>query len=316
MVQNKPPSIENMEWLTLNDALDQIRTTCACSSIEAQRYLKEKIYQGQIFVKWKNYDGSTNKPDPTFIHTSKLILRYPGYAYDRNFGMYFQLLVSRPSLDSSTPDREALENISPFRLFKDQLKLEMQSIDRANWMTLVEAVEHIQNARKCDIPHALMLVKNELSDGVLTPHFLRPRGIISQRASAFISRTTFLSHAKLTKPPHFLLLGIGLAKIATEYIPIFLARQDVTRLFPSDLLAPQPKPDSQRKIRRPTNREAIYAELAKMRDEGEIPAQPVQKRLASDVTTRCGHKSGDPGWNGRTVISHVSNWLRHIKTEQ
>jgi hypothetical protein len=34
-----------------------------------------------------------------------------------------------------------------------------------------------------------------------------------------------------------------------------------------------------------------------------------QKKLAEDVAKRLGKILGDRGWNERTIIGHVSNWL-------
>jgi hypothetical protein len=46
-----------------------------------------------------------------------------------------------------------------------------------------------------------------------------------------------------------------------------------------------------------------------MQKEGYDMMSP-HKTLAKEVARRAGFKLGeDPGWNDRTIVDHVSNWL-------
>jgi len=60
---------------------------------------------------------------------------------------------------------------------------------------------------------------------------------------------------------------------------------------------------------RPSERDSVYQTLAQMRRDGER-LNKLQKTLAQEVASRNGHKLGDRGWDDRTIIQHVSDWLR------
>jgi hypothetical protein len=61
---------------------------------------------------------------------------------------------------------------------------------------------------------------------------------------------------------------------------------------------------------RPTASEQVYDALRKMRDEGYDMRQP-QKRLAEEAAKGSGKKLGEPNWDERTIIGHVSKWLHN-----
>jgi hypothetical protein len=60
---------------------------------------------------------------------------------------------------------------------------------------------------------------------------------------------------------------------------------------------------------RPSERDLVYQTLAQMRRDGVSLNKP-HKTLAEQVASRNGHKLGDRGWDDRTIVQHVSDWLR------
>jgi hypothetical protein len=60
---------------------------------------------------------------------------------------------------------------------------------------------------------------------------------------------------------------------------------------------------------RPSERNSVYRTLAQMRRDGVSLNKP-QKTLAEEVASRNGVKLGDRGWVDRTIVQHVSDWLR------
>jgi len=60
---------------------------------------------------------------------------------------------------------------------------------------------------------------------------------------------------------------------------------------------------------RPSERDSVYQTLAQMRRDGVSLNKP-QKTLAEEVASRNKVKLGDRGWGDRTIVQHVSDWLR------
>jgi hypothetical protein len=61
---------------------------------------------------------------------------------------------------------------------------------------------------------------------------------------------------------------------------------------------------------RPSERDTVYRILAEMRAEG-VPLNKTQKELATIIAGRAGAVLGETkGWDDRTIIQHVSDWLQ------
>ena len=101
---------------------------------------------------------------------------------------------------------------------------------------------------------------------------------------------------------------------------VLIRRSTVFRLWPSRL-SPDANAElgssensvslSQRKSGgRPTARNQVRDALSKMQREGFNLRQP-HKKLAEEVAQR-NHRSldSDPGWDERTIVEHISIWLR------
>src|SRR5262249_42105378 len=95
--------------------------------------------------------------------------------------------------------------------------------------------------------------------------------------------------------------------------PIF-RREQVSKLWPSMPESGQSPSenvvDFPRGPRgRPSERDSVYQTLAQMRRDG-VSLNKLQKMLAEEVASRNGVKLGDRGWDDRTIVQHVSDWLR------
>ena len=60
---------------------------------------------------------------------------------------------------------------------------------------------------------------------------------------------------------------------------------------------------------RPSIKELVYETLSQMRGEGYSMARP-QKALAYEIARRNDKQIGAAGWSERTVITHVSDWMK------
>jgi hypothetical protein len=98
MPNGKALTIEAERWLTLNAALEHIRGVLNCMPIEAQRYLKAKIADGIIPVKWADSRGANVIADPRYLQGTKLNLSETGLAYDKRADAYRPLLVRRSAV--------------------------------------------------------------------------------------------------------------------------------------------------------------------------------------------------------------------------
>jgi hypothetical protein len=60
---------------------------------------------------------------------------------------------------------------------------------------------------------------------------------------------------------------------------------------------------------RPSERDTVYRTLAQMRRDG-VSLNKSQKTLAEEIARSNGAKLGDKGWDDRTIMQHISDWLR------
>jgi hypothetical protein len=70
-----------------------------------------------------------------------------------------------------------------------------------------------------------------------------------------------------------------------------------------------PKEPSKAPRGRPSERDTVRQTLAQMRAEGASLREP-HKRLAEIVAKKNGRTLGDRRWDERTIVQHISEWLR------
>jgi hypothetical protein len=91
--------------------------------------------------------------------------------------------------------------------------------DRLEWITLVDAEEHIEALQKCDSIEALRQLKEEIGDGIV--------------AVKWADGSTDKPDIKILKTSEFILTGPGFAPDAKEYRPLLVNRANVFRRWPA-----------------------------------------------------------------------------------
>jgi hypothetical protein len=186
--------------------------------------------------------------------------------------------------------------------------------ERARWMTLREALAHIEKAEHCSVkaawrqlgeavadrevdarwPHAIGLTMDDWDDEDIGP----PRDIRFWKSARYILGVGG-KHARLK------LIREG----KLYYRSVLIRRDDVERIWPTGEGRAGERADIRRAEGRPSVKHAVWKTLQEMRDESH-PLHTPQKQLATLVAKRNNRNLGDKGWSERTVIQHVSTWLR------
>jgi hypothetical protein len=91
------------QWMSLVEAVEHIRVSQSCNSVEALRQLKDEIGDGMVRVQWEDSEGLKDRPTPEYLHTSQLLLIGPGFAPDSLREEYRQLLVERSAAEKLWP---------------------------------------------------------------------------------------------------------------------------------------------------------------------------------------------------------------------
>ena len=98
--------------MTLVEAIEHIRISEACNSLEALRQLKNEIGDGMIPIRWVNSEGPQDRPDAKRLSASQLLLMGTGIAPDEDAGWYRPLLVGRSAVQRLWPlPSEALSRL-------------------------------------------------------------------------------------------------------------------------------------------------------------------------------------------------------------
>ncbi len=83
------------KWMSLVEAIEHIRMSEHCDSLEALRQLKKEIGDGMVRVQWDDSQGPGDCPDPKYLPASQLLLIGTGIAPDKVEEEYRPLLVER-----------------------------------------------------------------------------------------------------------------------------------------------------------------------------------------------------------------------------
>src|ERR1700730_3635810 len=195
--------------------------------------------------------------------------------------------------------------------------------ESARWMTLREALAHIEKAEPCSLKaawrqlgeavadrevdarwsHAIGLTLGDWADAEIGP----PRNIRFWKSARriFIRGGVVLDDA-LSRKNSVRLQLIRENKLL--YRPVLIRRDDVERIWPTGEGRAGERAD-RRAEGRPSVKHAVWKTLQEMHDESR-PLHLPQKHLATLVAERNGRNLGDKGWSERTVIQHISTWLR------
>jgi hypothetical protein len=217
-----PPSNEDADharWMTLIEALAHIQSVEKCVSVAAQVYLKHEIGLGLIPVKWADSEGPSDKPDVSQLQRSQLVLSGMGLAPS---GLTLRaLLVLRSAVHATWPrttsggaaPREANSNAR-----SDSARGEAKE-KYEQWMSLVEAIEHIRISQHCNSVEALRQLKREMRDGMVRAQWEDSEGPKDRPDSEYLQASQLL------------LIGSGFAPDSVQgiYRPLVVERSAAIR---------------------------------------------------------------------------------------
>jgi hypothetical protein len=216
--------------MTLLEALEHIQSSEKCDSVAAQVDLKHEIGHGVIPVKWADSEGPDDKPDVSKLQRSQLVLSGPGLALS---GPSLRpLLVSRPSVHATWPRTTSKVTASPEEAnsngARDSAQREAEE-KYEQWMSLVEAIEHIRMSQHCDSVEALGQLKREMHDGMVRTEWEDSGGPKDRLDSEYFLKSQLL------------LIGTGFAPDSVEgiYRSLLVERSAVQELWPLSNQRPQ-----------------------------------------------------------------------------
>jgi hypothetical protein len=206
-------------WMSLLEALRHIESvlnvssiSANVSSVSAQVALKKKIGRDELPVKWADARGPRDIPGIQKLALSQLVLSTPGLAPD---GMSLRpLLVLRSAVLAAWP------------LGRNETDLVHESsqvgaCQAAQWMSLVEATDHIRIEEDCDSIEALRQLKKEIGDGMVPVQWEDSQEPKDCPDPQHMQRSEWL------------LFGTGFAPDNhDEYRPLLVERSAVQRLWP------------------------------------------------------------------------------------
>jgi hypothetical protein len=211
------------------------------SSVSAQVALKKKIGLDELPVKWADTRGPRDIPGIQKLALSQLVLSTPGLAPD---GMSLRpLLVLRSAVLAAWPlggnETDLVHESS-----------QVGSCQTAQWMSLVEAAEHIRIVEDCDSIEALRQLKKEIGDGMVP---------VQWEDSQEPKDCPDPQHMQASQ---LLLFGTGFVPDNDDecYRPLLVERSAVQRLWPlssnptkgsapiGSTLATQPKKSQRQKV--------------------------------------------------------------------
>ncbi len=336
MLPDSEAAPDRSRWMTLLEALAHIQSVEKCQSLAAQVALKTEIGNCLIQVKWANAKGSEDRPNISTLRRSQFVLSSPGLAPSGHAlpplcgSALRPLLLLRSAVEATWP-RTGSITAQNSTARNEQASQDFQDIFM-EWMSLVEATDHIRLSENCDSIEALRQLKCEAFDGTV-----RVRWEDAERAAD-------RPDPEILRGSQLLLIGTGLAPdiIREEYRPLLIQRNDVRRCWqlpnrPTEdfdrsrsvtdqlnynakeyeaVLAPKNEDetgttqiDSHKKLGRPSARSTIRNTLSQMRNE-HYSLKQTQTALATEILRRNNKEFGDAGWSERAVKAHVSAWLK------
>lgn len=221
--------------------------------------------------------------------------------------------------------------------------------ERARWMTAAEAINHIQKADSCGRDEAWIQLSKAIADGKvpnrwadvsLEPSTGRPGHYVEHYADEddvpptsrrfwAVAWFRFSGGGRIFYDPALRPRRVQRELVQTgklEFRPLLVLREAVDAIWPvasrtiADVETRDTRSDNTAGIRatsseaahtggRPSIKQLVWHTLSQMRDEGYSMAQP-QKTIADVIARRNGKQLGDRGWSERTVLTHVSDWLK------
>jgi hypothetical protein len=209
-------------WMTLVEALEYIQSVENCDRVVAQVHLKHGIGRSVIAAKWADSSRPKDKPDVTKLLRSQLVLSGPGLApFDLSLR---SLLVLRQAVYAMWPPTTGKGPAAPdvVSTVRHNLAQWAAEEEHEQWMSLVEAIEHIQIAQHCDSIEALSQLKRELRDGMVQAEWEDSKEPKDRPDLEFLQASQLV------------LFGTGSApdNVQAIYRPLVVERSAVCKLWP------------------------------------------------------------------------------------
>jgi hypothetical protein len=213
---------EHLLWMSLLEALDHIRSVKKSGSVAALSQIKLRIGCQAIPVKWADADGPNDKPNVRKLQRSQLVLSGSGLAPSGR--RLRPLLVLRSAVyatwprttnqGATPPEANSNASIVSICLAADEKYKE--------WMSLVEAIEHIRMSQHCDSVEALRQLKREMGDGTVGVQWETSKGLKDRPDPQWLQSSQLL------------LIGPGVApdNVCEMYRPLLVQRSAVQKLWP------------------------------------------------------------------------------------
>jgi hypothetical protein len=211
---------DQARWMTLLEALAHIQRLEKCDSVVAQVQLKHAIGQGKIPVKWADSKRPKDKPNVSKLQRSQLVLSGHGLA---SGGLSLRPLLVLRSAVHTTWSGTTSEGATPPHENSSARRNSAQREEEEKyeqWMSLVEAIEHIRISQHCDSVEALRQLKRELSDGMVRVLWEDSEGAKDYPDPLYLQTSQLL------------LIGTGFAPDNEIYRPLLVERSDVQKLWP------------------------------------------------------------------------------------
>jgi len=213
---------EQVLWMPLLEALGQIQSVENSESVVAQVRIKLRIGCQVIPVKWADADGPNDKPNVRKLQRSQLVLSGSGFA--PSGGRLRPLLVLSSAVYATWPQTTNKGSTPPEANSNALSDLTQWGPDEKylQWMSLVEAVEHIRINQYCDSIEALRQLKREMRDGTIPVQWDDSEGPKDRPNPIYLHESELL------------LMGTGLApdNVAKMYRPLLVDRSAVKQLWP------------------------------------------------------------------------------------
>jgi hypothetical protein len=217
--------------MTLLEALEHIQSVKKCDSLVAQVHLKQGIGEKLIPLKWADSEGPDDKPDIGTLQRSQIVLSGPGLAPCGRSLRLRSLLVLRSAVHAmwskTTSEGAARPEVNPrYNSVREKAAEKYQQ-----WMSLVEAIEHIRMSQHCDSVEALGQLKREIRDGLVRLQWEDTEGPEDCPDPEYLQASQFL------------LIGTGFSpdNMESAYRPLLVERSDVEGLWPLSSYPREPR---------------------------------------------------------------------------
>jgi hypothetical protein len=197
--------------------------------------------------------------------------------------------------------------------------------ERTHYMTFVNAVAQVCACDQCDKHAAVAQLLRAIIDTEVNVMWAdqtewegppvwperRIRAAYWQKERILLENGGMVLDDEITTPKEVQKEALRAGII--RYRPVLVKRADVLRFWPKQRTDSIYRPDKTSKAPpragRPSVRATIRNTLTEMH-AGEVSLSRPQKALAIEIVQRNDVEFGAPGWSERTVLKHISDWLK------